>query len=91
MPACPSRDSLPAAEVDRLVAAGEATPLLADYRPVPVLWDRRWWLLVADVAGGGGYQLAPDDLAEVLSDRHARLDAAAAAVASHDRARRGRS
>jgi hypothetical protein len=91
MSAFPSGDSLPAAEVDRLVDAGQAEPLVVGHRPVPVLWNRWWWCLLADAGEGGGYLPAPDDVAEILTDRHARLNAAAAAVASHDRARKGRS
>lgn len=81
--------SLPADEVDRLIAVGEATPLLAGHRPVPVLWDGRWWHLRADAAAGEDYQPAPEDLAGMLSERQQRLDAAAAAVRAHDRDRGG--
>lgn len=66
-------------EVDRLITAGEATPLLAGHRPVPVHWNGCWWHLRTEDPPEAGYQRAPEGLATLLEDRLQRLTRAAAA------------
>ena len=64
-------------DVDRLVANGEAEPLLVGYRLVPIRYRQQWWQVPE---GMRLYRPAPRASAEVFDALRESLAAAAQAV-----------